>query len=73
MPFKVSENTNDDEIEDIHKSILTSIADAMRMLIKESTYGAVNDNVQRTDGFYIVNFLSTVYMLQFDGIVDKKC
>ena len=42
MPFKVSENTNDDEIEDIHKSVLTSIADAMGMLITESTYGAVN-------------------------------
>eukprot|EP00957_Ditylum_brightwellii_P180311 13736100-Ditylum_brightwellii.AAC.1 len=38
MPFKVSENANADEIEDIHKSILTSVADAMGMLIKESTY-----------------------------------
>ena len=44
MEFEVSENTNDDDIEDIHKSILTSIADAMGMLIKESTYGAVNAN-----------------------------
>ena len=49
MEFKVSENTNHDEIEDIHKSILTSIADSMGMLIKESTYGAVNANDQRTD------------------------
>eukprot|EP00957_Ditylum_brightwellii_P206106 15346847-Ditylum_brightwellii.AAC.1 len=38
MPFKVYENTNDDEIEDIDKSILTSIADSMGMLIKESIY-----------------------------------
>ena len=38
----MSENANDDEIEDIQKSILTNIADAMGILIKESTYGAVN-------------------------------
>ena len=72
MPFKVSENTNDDEIEDIHKSILTSIADSMGMLIKESNYGAVNANDQSTDGFYIVKFLSTVYTLQHDELVDNE-
>eukprot|EP00957_Ditylum_brightwellii_P109487 8350262-Ditylum_brightwellii.AAC.1 len=72
MPFKVSENTNDDEIESIHKSILTSIADAMGMPIKESTYGAVNANDQRTDGYYFVKFLSTVYTLQHDELVDKE-
>eukprot|EP00957_Ditylum_brightwellii_P209595 15362401-Ditylum_brightwellii.AAC.1 len=38
MPFKVCANANDDEIEDIHKPILTSIDDTMGMLIKESTY-----------------------------------
>ena len=53
MEFKVSENTNDDEIKDIYKSILTSIVDSMGMMIKESTYGAVNANDQRPDGFYI--------------------
>ena len=72
MEFKVSENTNHDEIEDIHKSILTSIVDSMIMLIKESTYGAVNTNDQRTDGFYIVKFLSTVYTLQHDELVDNE-
>eukprot|EP00957_Ditylum_brightwellii_P084910 6456689-Ditylum_brightwellii.AAC.1 len=72
MEFKVSENTNDNDIEDIHKSILTSIANSMRLPIKESTYGAVNANHQRTDGFYIVNFLSTIYMLQHDELVDNE-
>eukprot|EP00957_Ditylum_brightwellii_P079979 6082392-Ditylum_brightwellii.AAC.1 len=72
MEFKVSENTNHDEIEDIHKSILTNIADSMGILIKESTYGAVNVNNQRTDGFYIVNFLSTVYPLQHDELGDNE-
>eukprot|EP00957_Ditylum_brightwellii_P084957 6460393-Ditylum_brightwellii.AAC.1 len=71
MPFKVCENTNDDEIEDIHKSILTNIADTMGMLITEFTYGAVNANDQRTYGCYVVNLLSTVYTLQHDEIVDK--
>eukprot|EP00957_Ditylum_brightwellii_P123114 9386932-Ditylum_brightwellii.AAC.1 len=66
MEFKVSENTNNNEIEDIHKPILTSIADSMGMVIKESTYGAVNANDHRTDGFYIVKFLFTVYTLQHD-------
>eukprot|EP00957_Ditylum_brightwellii_P061363 4657706-Ditylum_brightwellii.AAC.1 len=70
MPFKVSESTNDNEIEGTHKPILTSIADAMGMLIEESTYGAVNANDQGKDGFYIVKFLSTVYMLQHDELVD---
>eukprot|EP00957_Ditylum_brightwellii_P068907 5230517-Ditylum_brightwellii.AAC.1 len=72
MLFKVNENTNDDEIEDVHKSIPTSIADAMGTLIKESTHGAVNANDQRTDGFNIVKFLSTVYTLQHDDKVDKE-
>eukprot|EP00957_Ditylum_brightwellii_P032880 2492500-Ditylum_brightwellii.AAC.1 len=53
MEFKLSENTNDDENEDFHRSILTSIADSMGMLIKDSTYGAVNANDQSTDEFYI--------------------
>ena len=48
MEFKVSENTNDDEIKDIHKSIITSITDSMGMLIKEYTYGTANANDQRT-------------------------
>eukprot|EP00957_Ditylum_brightwellii_P150042 11426846-Ditylum_brightwellii.AAC.1 len=56
MSFKVSENTNNNGIEYIHISILTSIADAMGMLIKESAYGAVNANDERTDGFNIVKF-----------------
>eukprot|EP00957_Ditylum_brightwellii_P173424 13204380-Ditylum_brightwellii.AAC.1 len=72
MPFKVCENTNDDEIEGIYNLILTSIADTMGMLIKESTYGAVSANNQRTDGFYIVKFLSMVYTLQHDEIVDNE-
>eukprot|EP00957_Ditylum_brightwellii_P186368 14190490-Ditylum_brightwellii.AAC.1 len=44
----------------------------MGMLIKESTYGAVNANDQRTDGFYVAKFLSTVYTLQHDELVDKE-
>eukprot|EP00957_Ditylum_brightwellii_P033571 2544684-Ditylum_brightwellii.AAC.1 len=72
MEFKVSENTNHDEIEDINKSILISLADSMGMLIKESNYGAVNANDQRTDGFNIVNFLSTLYTLQHDESVDNE-
>eukprot|EP00957_Ditylum_brightwellii_P156286 11895277-Ditylum_brightwellii.AAC.1 len=72
MEFKVSESTNHGEIEDIRKSILTSIADSIGMMIKESTYGAVNANDQRSDRFYIVKFLSTVYMLQHDELVGNK-
>ena len=44
----------------------------MGMLITESTYGAVNANDQRTDGFYIVKFLSTIYTLQCDELIDKE-
>eukprot|EP00957_Ditylum_brightwellii_P072291 5495268-Ditylum_brightwellii.AAC.1 len=72
MPFKACENTNDDEIEDIHKPIITNIADTMGMLITESTHGAVNVSNQRTDGFCIGKFLSTVYTLQHDEIIDKE-
>eukprot|EP00957_Ditylum_brightwellii_P172871 13160575-Ditylum_brightwellii.AAC.1 len=42
------------------------------MLIKESTYGAVNANDQRIDGFHIVKTLPTVYMLQHDELVGKE-
>eukprot|EP00957_Ditylum_brightwellii_P193451 14730703-Ditylum_brightwellii.AAC.1 len=44
----------------------------MGMLIKESSYGAVIADDQRTDGFYIVKFLSTVYTFQHDENVDKE-
>eukprot|EP00957_Ditylum_brightwellii_P185233 14105311-Ditylum_brightwellii.AAC.1 len=44
----------------------------MGMLIKESTYGAINVNDQRTDGFYVVKVLSTVYTLQHDELVDNE-
>eukprot|EP00957_Ditylum_brightwellii_P120756 9211065-Ditylum_brightwellii.AAC.1 len=72
MEFKVCENTNDDEIEDTHKLILTNIADATGMLITEPAYGAVNTNDKRSDGFYVVKFLSTVYMLQHGEVADKE-
>eukprot|EP00957_Ditylum_brightwellii_P181522 13827204-Ditylum_brightwellii.AAC.1 len=72
MEFKVRENNNHDKIEDIHKSIQTSIADAMGMSIKESTYGVVNDIDHRTDGFYIVKFVFTVYTLQHNELVDNE-
>eukprot|EP00957_Ditylum_brightwellii_P204569 15339856-Ditylum_brightwellii.AAC.1 len=68
----MSENTNHDGIEDIQKPILTSIAYSMGMLIKESSYGAVNANDQRMDGFYIVKFLPTVYTLEHDELVDNE-
>eukprot|EP00957_Ditylum_brightwellii_P190803 14525871-Ditylum_brightwellii.AAC.1 len=42
------------------------------MLIKEPTYGAVNANDQRTDGFYIATFLSTVHTLQHDELVGNE-
>eukprot|EP00957_Ditylum_brightwellii_P016958 1278825-Ditylum_brightwellii.AAC.1 len=44
----------------------------MGMLITKSTHGAVNANDQRTDRFYIMKFLLTVYMLQHDELVDKE-
>eukprot|EP00957_Ditylum_brightwellii_P099807 7603401-Ditylum_brightwellii.AAC.1 len=42
------------------------------MLVQESTYGAMNANDQRTDGFHIVKCLSTVYTFQHDKIVDNE-
>eukprot|EP00957_Ditylum_brightwellii_P044519 3376826-Ditylum_brightwellii.AAC.1 len=44
----------------------------MGMLIKESTYGDLNPNDQRTDEFYIVKFLSIVYTLQHDELVHNE-
>eukprot|EP00957_Ditylum_brightwellii_P149259 11366809-Ditylum_brightwellii.AAC.1 len=44
----------------------------MGMPVTESTYGAVIANDQRIDGYYIVKFLSTLYMLQHDEIVDNE-
>eukprot|EP00957_Ditylum_brightwellii_P133285 10163142-Ditylum_brightwellii.AAC.1 len=44
----------------------------MGMLIKEPTYDVVNANDQRTDGIFVVKFLSTVYTLQHDEFVDNK-
>eukprot|EP00957_Ditylum_brightwellii_P001165 91689-Ditylum_brightwellii.AAC.1 len=72
MVFKVCQSTSDDVIEDIYRSILTNIADIMGMLVTESTFGAMSANDQRTDEFYIVKFLSTVYMLQHYEIVDNE-
>eukprot|EP00957_Ditylum_brightwellii_P050810 3852587-Ditylum_brightwellii.AAC.1 len=37
----------------------------------ESAYGTVDANDQRTDGFYIVKFLSTACTLQHDEIVEN--
>eukprot|EP00957_Ditylum_brightwellii_P015882 1196377-Ditylum_brightwellii.AAC.1 len=44
----------------------------METLVTEYTYSAVNANDQRAYGFYIVKFLSTVYMLQRDEIVGNE-
>ena len=64
MPFITYSNTCEDDIEELHKSILINISDKMGTFVTEYTYGAVNTNDSRTDGFYVVKFLSKAYTSQ---------
>ena len=61
MPFMKCSNVSEDDIKDVHNSILINISDKMGTIVTESTYGAVNANDSRTDGLYIVKFLSKAY------------
>ena len=72
MPFITYSNTCEDDIEELHKSILINISDKMGTFVTEYTYGAVNTNDSRTDGFYIVKFLSRPYTLQQDETYDNE-
>eukprot|EP00957_Ditylum_brightwellii_P109907 8383740-Ditylum_brightwellii.AAC.1 len=72
MSLNVFQNTSDDEIEDIHRYILTSITDTIDVLAIESIYGAMNANYQRTDEFYTVKFLSTAHTLQHYETIDNE-
>jgi hypothetical protein len=48
MPFMKCSSISEDDIEDVHNSILINISDKMKTIVTESTYGAVNANDSRT-------------------------
>jgi len=70
MPFQFRKDTNEDDLEQMHHTILTSIASNIAATIAESSYGAVNTEDPQTDGYYIVKFISSPYTLQNDVVVN---
>jgi hypothetical protein len=73
MQFKLGGNTTEDDLQDIHRTILSSIASNIAATITERSYGAVNTIDPNTQGFYIVKFMSTPYSLQQDMNVNGDC
>ena len=51
MTFKKCPNVSEEDIEYLHRSILINISDNMGLMITESSYGAINADDPRTDGF----------------------
>lgn len=70
MPFQFGKDTTEDDLEQMHHTILTSIASNIASTIAESSYGAVNTEDPQTDGYYIVKFISSPYTLQNDVVVN---
>eukprot|EP00957_Ditylum_brightwellii_P101169 7709815-Ditylum_brightwellii.AAC.1 len=71
MDFTIDSSTDDVEIEDVHKVLLDSIGFHMAELIKIGSYGAVNTDDPKADGFYIVKFVEFPHTLQSDVVNDK--
>ena len=70
MSFKKSGDCSDDDIENLHNDLLEHIGRNMGLCITDCSFGAVNTDDARTEGFYIVRFTSVPYTLQedeFDG------
>jgi hypothetical protein len=70
MPFLLGKDSTEGDLEEIHHTILTSIASNIAATVAESSYGAVNTEDPQTDGFYIVKFISSPYTLQNDVEVN---
>ena len=66
MSFQIGKDTTSDDLEDIHQTILTSVASNIAATITANSYGAMNADDPKTDGFYIIQFTSPPYTLQND-------
>jgi hypothetical protein len=72
MPFKHGVDNSEEDMDDIHQMILNSIAGQMAATIEKNSFGVVNTDDQRTDGFYVIKFLSKAYTLQEDITVNDE-
>eukprot|EP00957_Ditylum_brightwellii_P080041 6087084-Ditylum_brightwellii.AAC.1 len=66
MPFQIGKDTISDDLEDIHQTILTSVASDIAVTNTANSYAAINADDPKTDGFYTIKFTSSPYPLQND-------
>ena len=72
MPFLKTNDCSEDDIKNLHNDVLAHIGSNMGSYVSECSFGAVNTNDTRTEGFYIVRFTSFPYTLQDDEYVDNE-
>eukprot|EP00957_Ditylum_brightwellii_P101373 7726117-Ditylum_brightwellii.AAC.1 len=63
MDFTMDSLTDEENTEDVHKVFFDSIGLYMTELIENGSYGAVNADDPKADGFYIVKFVEHPHTL----------
>ena len=72
MDFSRDSDIDDDCFDEIHKILLDSIGTNMAELVEINSYGAININDSKADGFYIVKFVENPHTLQESVVVNSE-
>ena len=65
MDFK-NKATPEEEFDELHAIVLDGMAESKAQLVEIDGYGALSTDDDRTEGYYIVRFVSCAYTLQED-------
>ena len=65
-------STPSDSFDEIHQVVLDGISDNMASLVESVKYGSINTTDTSTNVFYVINFTSEAYTLQYNTTIDGK-
>ena len=58
--------------DEIHKVVLDRISENMASLVQSGMYGAIDKADNKSNGFYVIQFLSEAYTLQNNTTIDVQ-
>eukprot|EP00957_Ditylum_brightwellii_P154313 11743287-Ditylum_brightwellii.AAC.1 len=71
MKFTKDRNPNDDDLDEIHRTVLNIVQSNIAKFVQVNKYGAINADKPNNDDFYVVQFTSMPCTLQEDQIDDN--
>ena len=65
-------STPNDEFDEIYQVVIDVISDNMALLVESVKHGAINTTEAKTNGFYVVMFISEANTLQDNTTIDGQ-